>query len=306
MALGVCVLASLGSVAAMRDGRGVASGVLHTLAAGTCQSGKHCELFEVIGEAGADADVVLAVAVGVGDASVDVVGLDEVEAEAVVEAGGDASAGGEAEGVAIDDEEEVDVFLGAAEEDLSVRDEAAGSAAGVAGAEEVVDDGYILVGIVDVIGVGHGDIGDDGEGAAKVEGGGEASAVEREAAALAWGRVGMEVVEVGAEFDAGEVAVLDEERLRAKEHGECKEEQEQRGFTDEDQAFSFVADGACGFGTASYLGYFLPSSFLLNYEGYVGGVLDCAFSGGDLQVIGGWGEGEVSACAAGDGGEGKE
>src|SRR5437899_7475723 len=86
------------------------------------------------------ADVVLAIGFCVGNLGVNVVHLNEVKAESAVEPGGDPAAGAEAEGVAIDDELEVDVLLRATQQNLGVGDIALVVAPGVPGPEEIVDD----------------------------------------------------------------------------------------------------------------------------------------------------------------------
>ena len=94
---------------------------------------------EVIGDAGSDAEVVLAVVISVGDAGVDVVDLDGVDSPPALDAGADAASAEEAERLAIDVEAEVDVFLGTAEEGFAEGHPAAVITVGVSPSEEVIE-----------------------------------------------------------------------------------------------------------------------------------------------------------------------
>ena len=164
---------------------------------------------EAIDDSGDYAGVVLAVALGVGDSGVDVVDFGDGDGEVVADAGGDAAAAHESEGLAVDVELEVDVFLGSAEEDLSVGDPAGVIAFCVTDAEEVVDDGDVLRGAVDLAGVGDGEVGYTGPDGGNVVGEGGTASVEGEASALArWG-VGVDVVVVKTGLHARDVSLFE-------------------------------------------------------------------------------------------------
>jgi hypothetical protein len=178
----------------------------------------------MVGDAGRDAEVVLAIVYGVGDAGVDPVDFAEGQAEAVTEGHRDSAAAEEAEGVAVDGELEVDVLFGSADEDLRVGDEALGAAERVAGAEEIVEDGDVLQAVVHIGGVSDHEVGDACPGGGDVVDDGSAASVEGEAAALAGRRVGVKVVVVRAEFEPGHVATARRDRLSAKSPGESEYE----------------------------------------------------------------------------------
>jgi hypothetical protein len=240
---------------------------------------------ETIDEAGSGAKIVLAVVPGVGNLGVNPVELDDIHPDVGTEAGGDASAGAHAEGVPVDGELEVHILLGPSQEDLAVGNVTAIPAPGVARTEEIVDDGDVLRGAIDMVRVGDGDVRNCAPSGPQVDHDRGAATVEGEAAALSRRRIGVEVVVVEAHLGTGDLTLSESATespasgrncLGVESSGKSNQQNEQNSFNNAHEFFSLLHDQGCA-----------------------GCVLDRTFSPGDLDGICRGVEGEVSTCAPG-------
>src|ERR1039458_4767871 len=191
---------------------------------------------EAEGEAGGDAEVVLQIVLRVGQVGVDPVRFHDGPAEMGVEGGADAAADAERLAALTLYRRVARHLQRSAAQHLRVRQEAPGEGAeGVARTEEIVEDSDRLGGGPDGVGMGGGEVGDDAESARHVEGQRPISSVGREAAALAWRRVGVEKGVAEAGLESRRLTGIDAKgfgrALLGKESGrECDESDEQDGL----------------------------------------------------------------------------
>ena len=149
---------------------------------------------EAIREPGADADIILAIVNRVRNPRVDPIGLHDGEAEPRLELRSHPAARGDTERIAVDSEFDIDIFLRPAEQHLPIGNKTAGVAPAVSGSEEVIEDGNVLPGIVDVVRMCQGDVGHGAPRWRYVVKEGRAPSIEPEATTLTRRCIGMEVV----------------------------------------------------------------------------------------------------------------
>src|ERR1700744_2045757 len=113
---------------------------------------------------------------------------------------GNSSTAEKAKRVAIDGELEIHIFLSSPEHHLSIGNKPTSCATRVARTKEIVKDGNVLQTVVHVCCMTNHKIGHTCPGGRYVVDDRSASSVKGKAAALAWGRIRMEVVVVGTEF----------------------------------------------------------------------------------------------------------
>ena len=167
------------------------------------------ETSEAIDDASGDAGIVLPIRFCVRDLGVNVIDLHDVQADVVAKRHRDSTADAETEGVSIDIELEVDVLLGSAQKGLGIGNIFRVIAPAVPGPKKIVNDGDVLHRVVHVVRMRDGEVCNCSPAGAQVEDECRTTSVQREAAALTWRCVRVNVVVVQPNLTAGNVSYLE-------------------------------------------------------------------------------------------------